>query len=170
MTLAMGALLAGSLAVRAVRERLAPTLSRILLGLAGGAVLYGLTRLGVLILKPLWPAWESHARTLSAWKSGSSTLFLAVTLVMIILAEEALWRGVVARFAMGRLGRALGIVAGAALYAAAHAVTLNPLLIAAAFGCGLYWGILYAATDDLTAPIVSHLVWDVMVMFVLPVV
>jgi uncharacterized protein YbjT (DUF2867 family)/membrane protease YdiL (CAAX protease family) len=170
MSVAMGALLAGSLTVGVVRERLAPTLRRIWLGLAGGALLFGLTRLGVLILKPLWPAWESHARTLSAWKGGLSPVFLAATLVMIIVGEETLWRGVVARFAMERLGRLPGIVAGAALYAAAHAVTLNPLLVAAAFGCGLYWGLLYAATDDLSAPIVSHLVWDVMVMFVFPVV
>jgi membrane protease YdiL (CAAX protease family) len=77
---------------------------------------------------------------------------------------------VITRFATERLGAALGIVAGAALYTLAHAATMNPLLLGAAFGCGLYWGLLAAATDDLTAPIVSHLVWDVMVMFVTPLV
>ena len=170
MTIAMGVLLAGSLAVKAVRDRIVPTLSRVGIGLAAGAVLYGLTRLVVVLLDRVWPAWASHARTLSAWKSGHSTFFLAATLVMIVIAEETLWRGVIARFSIERFGRAFGIVAGAALYAAAHAVTLNPLLLVAAFGCGIYWGILYAATDDLTAPIVSHLAWDAMILFVLPVV
>jgi NADH dehydrogenase len=170
MTLAMGLLLAVSLAFRAVRVRLAPTPGRLGLGLAAGALLFGLTRIAVALLPRIWPAWEGYARDLSSWKGGHSTPFLAATLVMIVAAEETLWRGVVARFAVERLGRALGVLAGAALYAAAHAATLNPLLLAAAFGCGLFWGILYVATDDLTAPIVSHLAWDGMVLFVVPVV
>ncbi len=170
MTVAMGILLALSLAVGAVRRRLSPTPGRVGLGLAACGVLYGLTRLAVWGFGLVWPAWEGYARTLSAWKLGHSTPFLAVTLVMIVIAEETLWRGVVARFAMERLGRAAGIIVGAALYAAAHAVTLNPLLLAAAFCCGVFWGLLYAATDDLTAPIVSHLAWDVMILFIAPVV
>ena len=89
---------------------------------------------------------------------------------MIVIAEETLWRGVVARFAIERFGRAFGVLVGAALYAAAHAVALNPLLLGAAFGCGLFWGLLYAATDDLSAPIASHLAWDVMILFLFPVV
>lgn len=170
MTMAMGVLLAGALSVRAVRSRLVPTLPRVALGVGAGLVLYGLTRLGVWILQPIWPAWETHARTLSAWKTGYSAPFLAVTLVMIIVAEEALWRGVISRFFQERLGHAMGIVAGAVFYAGAHLMTMDPLLLGAAVGCGLFWGLLYAATDDLTAPIASHLVWDVLVMFVLPIV
>jgi NADH dehydrogenase len=170
MTVAMGLLLAGSLGFKAVRRRLVPSIRNVGIGLLSGGVLYGLTRLGILVLQPLWPAWESHAAALGRWKEGYSAFFIATTFVMIVVAEEALWRGVVARFAVERFGSLLGIIAGAALYAAAHLVTLNPLLIAAAFGCGLYWGLLYAATDDLTAPFVSHLVWDVMLLFVLPVV
>ncbi len=168
MTVAMGILLACSIALRAVRERMKPTPSRIGGGLLAGLVLYGLTRVAILPLSAAWPGWEAQARTLGAWKDGHTPFFLASTLVLIILAEEALWRGVLARFCMERLGRVFGIAAGAALYAAAHAVTLNPLLVAAAFGCGLYWGLLYAATDDLTAPLVSHLVWDVLILFVAP--
>jgi NADH dehydrogenase len=170
MTVAMGVLLALSLAVAAVRRRLAPSVSRVGLGLAAGGVLYGLTRLAVWGFARVWPEWEGYARQLSAWKTGFSTPFLAATLLMIVLAEETLWRGVVTRFAVERLGRAAGIVVGAALYAAAHAVTLNPLLLAAAFCCGVFWGLLYAATDDLTAPVVSHLAWDVVILFLAPVV
>jgi membrane protease YdiL (CAAX protease family) len=170
MTLAMGILLAVSLFFRAVRRRLAPTPRRLGIGLAAAAVLFGLTRAAVWALPKLWPAWEGDARQLSAWKLGHSTPFLAVTLVLIVVGEEALWRGVVARFAIERLGRTPGVLAGAAIYAAAHAVTLNPLLVAAAFGCGLCWGLLYAADDDLTAPIVSHLAWDAMILFVVPVI
>src|SRR5262245_61583389 len=45
MTAAMGVLLAGSLAVGAVRSRMVPTVRRVALGLAAGGVLFGLTRL-----------------------------------------------------------------------------------------------------------------------------
>ena len=170
MTVAMGLLLAAALALSAVRRRIVPTLGRVGLGLAAGALLYGLTRAVVLFFEATWPGWASHARSLSAWKDGYSAPFLSVTLLMIVVAEEAFWRGVIVRFASERLGAALGILGGAAFYALAHAVTMNPLLLGAAFGCGLYWSLLAAATDDLTAPIVSHLVWDVMVMFVTPLV
>jgi len=162
--------MAASLPLKAVRRRLTPTVRRAGLGLASGALLYGLTRCGVLVLPLVWPAWADHARQLSAWKSGHTMPFLAVTLVMIVAAEEIFWRGVVARFCMERFGVALGLLAGTVLYVAAHAATLNPLLFAAALGCGLYWGLLAAMTDDLTATIVSHLVWDVMIMFVTPLV
>jgi uncharacterized protein YbjT (DUF2867 family)/membrane protease YdiL (CAAX protease family) len=170
MTLVMGVLLAASLLVRAVRSRLSPTLPRVALGLAAGAVLYGLTRAGLIVLDAAWPGWTAQARTLSAWKEGHSTGFLLTTLVMIVIAEETLWRGVVSRFMVERFGRLFGIVAGAALYSAAHAGTMSPLLALAAFGCGIYWGLLADATDDLTASIVSHLAWDIMIMFVVPVV
>ena len=170
MTLAMGLLLAVSLAFGAVRRRLAATPKRLGLGLAAGAVLFGLTRLAVRALPAVWPAWEGYARQLSSWKSGHSMLFLGTTLVMIVVAEETLWRGLFVRAAVERLGRLPGAIVGAVFYTAAHATTLNPLLLVAAFGCGLFWGLLYAATDDLTAPIVSHLAWDVMILFILPVV
>jgi uncharacterized protein YbjT (DUF2867 family)/membrane protease YdiL (CAAX protease family) len=170
MTVAMGILLPASLAVGAVRERLVPTVRRVGLGLVAGGLLYGLTRIVVQALQAGWPAWAEHARALTAWKSGHSPTFLGITLVLIVAAEEVFWRGVVARFFMERFGVALGILAGAVLYTVAHAVTLNPLLFAAALGCGVYWGLLAAITDDLTAPIVSHLLWDVMILFVTPLV
>jgi membrane protease YdiL (CAAX protease family) len=170
MTVAMGLLLAASLAVRAVRARLVPTFGRVALGLGAGAVLYGLTRVALVVFDAAWPGWTVQAGRISAWKEGHSTGFLLASLVMIVIAEEALWRGVVSRFMVERLGRVFGIVAGATLYAAAHVATMSPLLAIAAFACGIYWGLLADASDDLTAPIVSHLAWDIMIMFVVPVV
>jgi NADH dehydrogenase len=165
---AMGVLGAAALGLRGVRRRLVPTPRRAGIGLAAGALLYGLTRAGVWALRSLWPAWEGYARELASWKGGHSTAFLAVTLLLIVAAEELVWRGVLARFFVERLGVALGLLVGTLIYVAAHAAAMNPLLWVAALGCGLYWGILAELTDDLTAPIVSHLAWDVMVMFVTP--
>jgi uncharacterized protein YbjT (DUF2867 family)/membrane protease YdiL (CAAX protease family) len=170
MTGAMGLALAGAMAVGSVRGRLRPAAGSIATGLVAGAVLYGLTLATVAFFRAAWPGWEGHARILYSLRGAHGVSFVAPTLVLVVLAEEAVWRGVVTRFLMERWGRAAGVAAGAAIYALAHAATLNPLLVAAALGCGLFWGLLYAATDDLVAPFVSHLAWDVLLLFLLPVI
>jgi len=168
ITGAMTILGAAALGIRGVRRRLAPTPRLAGIGLAAGALLYGLTLAGVRALRVLWPAWEGHARELASWKGGHSAAFLGATLVLVVAAEEVFWRGVITRFCVERFGVALGLLAGTLVYAAAHAAAMNPLLWLAALGCGLYWGLLAELTDDLTAPIVSHLAWDVMMLFVTP--
>jgi len=89
-------------------------------------------------------------------------LWLIVGILLILCAFAVAQRSQFARW--------VGIVAGAVFYAGAHFMTGDPLLIGAAVACGLFWGLLYAATDDLVAPIASHVVWDVLVMFVAPLV
>lgn len=168
MILTTGTLLAGCLMLPSVRRRLRPTPFGLLAGALAGGVLIGLTTAGLPILRAAWPGWEAYARDLLSWRGSHPTPFLLSTLVMIVVAEEALWRGVVARFCMERTGRAAGIVIAAILYAAAHLVTLNPLLLGVALVMGVAWGWLYAATDDLVAPTVCHLAWDLMMIFVAP--
>ncbi len=165
MTVVMGALGVAALFFGAVRSRLRLSPGRILLGLGLGAALYGLTRVALLGFAAAWPGWEGHARTLLSWRGDHGPAFLFPTLVMIVLAEEALWRGVATRLFAERWGRLSGLVSGAALYTAAHVATLNPLLLLAAFLLGLAWGWLYLATDDLVLPSACHLGWDVLLLF-----
>jgi hypothetical protein len=167
MTAAMGALLLPALLFGAVRRRLRPTPGRVAAGLAAAGVLYGLTLAGTALLGAVWPGWTAAAAELYAWRGSHSTPFLLATLVPIVLSEELVWRGVLARLLIERRGWA-GLVAAALLYAAAHATAASPLLLLAAFGCGLFWGWLLSATDDLTAPFVCHLVWDLLALFVRP--
>ena len=54
---------------------------------------------------------------------------------------------------------------GPFLNGAVHAASGNPLLAAAAFGCSLWWGFLYAATGRIGVAAAAHLVWDLLVMF-----
>lgn len=170
MTAAMGLALAGAVLLGSVRRRLRPSARTVVLGLVAGAILYAATYAGAAVFRGLWPGFDGHARLLYSLRGSHGIAFLAPTLLLIVVAEEAVWRGVVARYLMERRGRIAGVVAGAAIYALAHTATLNPLLIAAALGCGIFWGLLYAATDSLVASIVCHLVWDVFLMFLLPVV
>ena len=43
-----------------------------------------------------------------------------------------------------------------------------PVLAGAALGCGFVWSFLAIRTNGLWAPLVCHLVWDLLVMFVAP--
>ncbi len=165
MTLAMGALGALSLLLRAVRSRLRLSPSRLLAGLAAGGALYSLTRLALPFLDAAWPGWAVHAAALFAWRDAHGPAFLVPTLALIVLAEELLWRGVVARWAVERLGRPAGLLAAAGVYAAAHLAAMNPLLLLAAVLLGLVWGWLFAATDDLVVPSACHLAWDALLLF-----
>ena len=170
MTIAMSGIGFAAMLSGTVRQHFKPSLYRVGTGLAAGIVLYGITLIMVNVFSGIWPGWEGFARALYAGRGSHSVLFLGPTLVLIIFAEELLWRGIVAQFLMGRFGKAAGFSIAAGIYALAHWSTFNPLLLAAAFGCGLFWGLLYAMTDDLTVSTVSHLVWDVLLLFLFPVV
>jgi hypothetical protein len=167
---AAAALLAAAAWVLGAARFPRPTVLRILIGVVAGAAHYAGALAGVFLLRAVWPGWEAWAREFYAWPAGHSSLYLGATLTLGILAEEVFWRGLVARSAMERLGRAGGIVVGSALFAAVHVASLNPLLVMVAFLCGLFWNWLYAATDDLTAPFVAHSAWDVTLLFVVPLV
>jgi NADH dehydrogenase len=168
MTLAMGSAGALALLFRAVRRRIRPTWGRIAIGLFAGGALFGLSALGARLLGGLWPGWVLHARVLYRWRGDHALLFLSLTLPLIVLSEELVWRGVVARALAERWGRGPGILAGAAVYAAAHLATGNPVLLAAALSFGIFWGWLSLATDDLTAPFFCHFTWDLLVLFLFP--
>jgi membrane protease YdiL (CAAX protease family) len=170
MTVSMSVLLLAALTLPAVLKRLTPSISRIVGGLAVGGLHYALTLPAVALVFRIQPSWEAFARTLYSWRAGHSALLIAVTLPMIVLAEEVLWRGVVSKFLTERFGIGMGVVLAALSYAAAHWAAFNPVLTIAALGCGIYWGILYAATDDIITPFVAHLTWDVLLLFAFPLV
>jgi NADH dehydrogenase len=169
MTVAMTALLIAALAVPSVRKRARPRPRAVLAGLAAALPLWLATFAVSRILGALWPGFAERARVLLAWTAGLPKWFLLPTLAVIVAAEEAIWRGIATRLAMERLGRWTGVAVGAGIYALAHVATGNPLVILAAAGAGLVWSWLYAATDDLVAPFVCHLTWDVLILFVVPV-
>jgi len=171
MTFSMAPLLVAALALSSVRSHVRPSALRVAAGLGAGALLWLCTHAVVrFVLPTLWPPWAHHARVLYGWQRGLPVAVLLPTLVVIVAAEEAVWRGIATRLSMQRLGRWRGVLAGAAIYALAHVATGNPLVVLAAAGAGLVWSWLYAATDDLVAPFVCHLAWDVAILFVAPLV
>jgi membrane protease YdiL (CAAX protease family) len=92
----------------------------------------------------------------------------ALVLPLVIAGEELVWRGVVHGALADRFGSPAAVLAGASLYGAATLPSGSPVLAATALACGLAWGGLRTRTAGLVAPLVSHLVWAALVLFVRP--
>jgi len=83
--------------------------------------------------------------------------------------EELFWRGLVQRVASAKWGWKNGFLFTLVFYTAVHIATLNIMLIGAAFVCGLFWGLLYWRTNSLVPCLISHMIWDPLIMIILPI-
>jgi uncharacterized protein len=102
---------------------------------------------------------------------------ISLAIIVVAILEEITWRGLVYALVEEHLGTRRAWPATAALYAAAHLPTLvllsdpyagpNPLIVLAALGCGLVWGLIVARTGRLPVAIFSHALftWCVAVQF-----
>jgi membrane protease YdiL (CAAX protease family) len=98
------------------------------------------------------------------------SIVLTTVLCLIALAEEIIWRGYVLDELSDRFGQRRGWILTAVLYAAAALPTLftlsvpgagpNPLLVFAAFGCGIVWSFLAGRFGRLLPSAVSHVAFS----------
>ena len=100
-----------------------------------------------------------------------------IELVVIAVAEELVWRGLVMGLLEEMMGSRRAWVWQAVLYALAHAPTAwalrdpvagaNPVVIVAALGCGLVWGGMARRFERLLPVVISHVLfdWVVVMMF-----
>jgi uncharacterized protein len=152
---------------QALREMLRPHPTPILIGLSAGLLMALATHLSYGPISALVPFVKTGTAHLYL-ENASRPRSFGLLLVPIAIAEEVVWRGAVQTTLTARFGTAVAILAGAALYAACNAPTGAPVLIIAALGCGLVWGALRATTAGLVAPILAHLLWDEVLLFVAP--
>lgn len=90
----------------------------------------------------------------------------ALLLAVIGPGEELFWRGFVQHSLP--LPAWAALVVASLIYAAVHVVSRNPMLVLAALVGGLGWGALFLLTGQLAPVVVSHALWDVAVLLVLP--
>ena len=94
----------------------------------------------------------------------------SIAVFFVGAAEEISWRGLVLDSLEGRLGPLRAAVVTSALWAFAHVPTVyrlgdalsgyNPLLVLAAFGCGLVWSFLRFRTGRLAVAVLSHAIFS----------
>lgn len=148
---------------------------------AGGLLLAGAYLFSKLLLAPDSPRAGWLARFYLQLGDPSvlreRMTFVSIAICVVAIAEELLWRGLVVALLTELVGSRRAWLYAAVLYTLAHVPTafaladpkagLNPLVVIAAFGCGLVWSGLVRWTGRLVPSIVSHALfaWFVVMMF-----
>lgn len=142
------------------QDRLPPR--PVVAGLLVGVLLAGVFVVGALVVRQLpWLA-DQVRSVLEHGRHGSGALVLLVTVVNGI-AEELFFRGA----AYAAITRQQ-VPATAIGYAVATAATGNVMLAFAALVLGVVVGLERRATGGVLAPILTHLVWSVTMLYALP--
>jgi membrane protease YdiL (CAAX protease family) len=161
-----------SLAVGGYRALYRPSPRSIASGLAVAALLY-LTfiggNLGIAALHPLGIGSSNENSIYSLIASPANPRYLQVlVLVFDAVGYESFFRGVIQRRLRTRVGGAAPFAA-AAIDAAIHLLSFNPLWVVSTFIVDTAWGLNYRYTDDLTGNVVSHFVWDILIFVLFPI-
>ena len=96
---------------------------------------------------------------------GCSPAHFALIAILAGLGEEALFRAVIQPGAAGLLGTVPAIVVAGILFGLCHPITPLYALLAALIG--MYLGVLYAATGELLAPVLTHALYDFIALMTL---
>jgi hypothetical protein len=152
-----------------LRASLRPAYGDLTAGALMAALLYGAAMGATLLLAPRGSpreAWIMRIYLQLGDPATDARILVGGVVFVIAALEELVWRGLVMRALAGPLGRNRAWVVSSVLYAAAHAPAvflladptagLNPLLVGAAFGCGMVWGRVVLRLGRLTPALFAH--------------
>ncbi len=155
---ASGALHLGRVERRNLQRR--PVLAPIVLGLLVGAVFVA----GGLIVRVI-PPLQEYTHTILAHADGGARLPLVLLITLVNgAAEELFFRGAL----YAALGRFAPVLATTVIYALATATTGNPMLVFAALVLGGVLALQRRSTGGVLAPILTHAVWSLVMLLLLP--
>lgn len=136
-----------------------PVITGVTLGLALGGVFL----LGGLVVRNIPPVAERITRVLEYTNHGPLLLIVLIALVNGV-AEELFFRGAL----YTALGRFYPVAVSTLLYAVATSATGNPMLGFAALVLGTVCGLQRRATGGVLAPVLTHVVWGLIMVLGLP--
>jgi membrane protease YdiL (CAAX protease family) len=138
-------------------------------GLLNAAALYLIFLAGGELLRLVFPGSGENIGAVYAARTQLPDWQIGVLLAVIIApAEEIFWRGLIQKRLAALTSPTFGLGLGAVTYALVHLWAGNPVLLVAAFVCGVVWGGLYQHSGSLAGPIISHIVWDITIFLVWP--
>jgi uncharacterized protein len=150
-------------------DRLRPRPADVLLGLASGLLLYGLSRLF------LWAFCGGFTDVLCAPMGAmfvrfrTRALLPALALFFVVApAEELFWRGVVQARLAARLGRTPGVAIATGLAVLLALASGEAFLALATLPTYAAWGALTAWRRSLVPAIASHALWSTLVAAIAP--
>ena len=135
----------------------------VLTGLGVGLLLGVVFLVGGLVVREIPPVSEKVTRVLDYTNHGSLTLLVVITLVNG-LAEELFFRGAL----YTALGAFHPVLISTLLYAAATSASGNPMLGFAAIILGTVCAWERRATGGVLAPVLTHVVWGLIMVLALP--
>jgi membrane protease YdiL (CAAX protease family) len=125
-------------------------------GAASGVALFVIFWIGEQVLVVVLPTLAAEVGDLYSVRGETKALYIPLILVIAGLGEELFFRGLIQE----RAGVAVALV----VYAGVHLWERKVILVVAALIGGIYWGALLSLTGGLVAPIVSHLVWAMLII------
>ena len=134
----------------------------VLIPLVYGALLVAVFVIGALVVRQVPWLDDQVQRVLDHADEGSAPLLVLVTAVNGV-AEELFFRG-----ALYAATPRYPVVVTTAAYALATLATGNPMLVFAALLLGTLVGLERRATGGIQAPVITHVVWSVALLFALP--
>jgi membrane protease YdiL (CAAX protease family) len=150
---------------------LQPTRRLVLGGTLAGGVMAALTHAVYLPLATRWPALTTEAARLYERLDSAPGVQVALPIiVLVVVAEEVVWRGLAYGWFERKLGSHTAIVTSTLSYAVPQLASGSWLLPALAIGCGIVWTTQRAVSGSLALPILTHLTWDLLVMSAFPLV
>jgi hypothetical protein len=161
-TWTVGGLLSGPLHLGYLRSRDAlrrPVLTPIVIGLVLAAVFV----VGALIVREIGPLRDYVNSVLEHARKGSLPLVALVTLATGA-AEEVFFRGGL----FAAIGRRQPVLVSTVIYTLVTLATGNPMLVFAAATVGVVLGLQRRASGGVLAPMLTHVTWSAVMLFVLP--
>ncbi|MGB5286648.1 MAG: CPBP family intramembrane glutamic endopeptidase [Polyangiales bacterium] len=147
-----------------------PTAASLIAGLAVGLFMSLATWWLYPVSVSVFPPIQTEVETLYALLRQAPGPVRALPLLfLVVAAEELVWRGVAIDLFSKSFGPWRAMLFSALLYVLPQLALRSPLLIIVAFLCGLLWGSLRVRTRGLAAPLIAHLVWDILVFVMYPV-
>ncbi|WP_318504988.1 type II CAAX endopeptidase family protein [Bacillus sp. T3] len=93
--------------------------------------------------------------------------YLALILV-VVPGEEIFWRGFIQKRLLTYTSNGISIVVSTLMYASVHLYSGQFMLPFSAFIAGLLWSWLYAWRRSIPLVIVSHLIYDLLLFYIMP--
>lgn len=151
-------------------ETAGPTVAGAGLGVAVGVAMSAATWALYPISVELIPAIEVEvARLYALLRQTPGPVWAFPVLVLVVAAEELVWRGLAIDILSKPLGAVRAVVVSSLLYVLPQVAFRSPLLVVVAVLCGVVWGALRMRTQGLIAPFLAHLTWDLLVFILFPV-
>ncbi len=142
----------------------------ILLGILSAIFLFVIFYVGKYLLVLLLGSSQNQISAVYITKTHTPLWVISIVLLFVIgPAEEVFWRG----FVFTKLNEIrnkpyFNLFLSTIFYTFVHIWALNPVLLLAAFVCGLFWGYMFLKLKTLVPVIISHSIWDFMVFVLFP--